>query len=73
MREPAASDKNPGPAARESAALVSWSWRAPSPRVRRGKSRPAFPSLGGSGVYVVRALPDLCLGIVSGRLEAHSL
>src|SRR5215471_4977594 len=27
----------------------------------------------GRGVYAIRALPDLCLGIVSGRLEAHSL
>ena len=27
----------------------SWSDAPPSPRVRRGKPRPAFPSLGGSG------------------------
>jgi hypothetical protein len=26
-------------------------------------------TLGGSGAYAIRALPDLCLGIVSGRLE----
>jgi hypothetical protein len=26
-----------------------------------------------SGGYAIRALPDLCFGIVSGRLEAHSL
>ena len=28
---------------------------------------------GGSGAYAIRALPDLCFGVVSGRLEAHSL
>jgi len=39
--------------------------------VRRGKSRPAFPSLGGSGVYAIRALPDLCLQVVLQRLEKH--
>jgi len=49
MRAPVAKKNRAGPAARESAAFVSWSWRAPSPRVRRGKSRPAFPSLGGPG------------------------
>jgi hypothetical protein len=26
----------------------------------------------GRGPYAIRALPDLCGGIVSGRLEAHS-
>jgi hypothetical protein len=35
----------------------------------RGKSRPAFPSLAGRGAYAIRALPDLCLEIVSGCLE----
>jgi hypothetical protein len=37
------------------------------------KSRPAFPSLGGSGAYAIRALPDLCLGIVLGCLEPHQV
>jgi hypothetical protein len=39
------------------------------PPVRRGKSRPAFPSLGGSGAYAIRALRDLRLGIKSESLE----
>jgi hypothetical protein len=28
---------------------------------------------GGRGAYAIRALPDLCLGIVSGRLAAARL
>src|SRR5215470_9201800 len=40
----------------------------PSPVCVVASPRPAFPSLGGSGSYASRALPDLCLGIGSGRL-----
>jgi hypothetical protein len=41
----------------------------PRPPPRRGKSRPAFPSRGGSGRLRFRASPDLCFGIISGRLK----
>ena len=44
-------------------------------RLRPGKPRPAGKSKpsAGRGTYSIRALPDLDLGIVSERLEAHSL
>src|SRR5262249_34324480 len=46
----------------------------PQQPLRRGKPRPAGSSpRAGRGAYAIRALPDLCLGIGSGRLEAHSL
>jgi hypothetical protein len=38
--------------------------------LRYGKSRPAGSSpRAGRDAYAIRALPDLCFGIVSGRLR----
>ena len=41
-------------------AIANGEWRAPARRAA---------CFGGSGAYAIRALPDLCLGIGSGRLE----
>ena len=38
-----------------------------------GEPRLVAPPFGGSGAYAIRALPDLCLGIVSGPLETKPL
>jgi hypothetical protein len=42
--------------------------------VRRGKSRAALRlTIGRVGALAIRALPDLCLGIVLGCLEPHQV
>jgi hypothetical protein len=46
----------------------------PKRTLRHGKPRPVAPhDRVGRGAYAIRALPDLCFGIVSERPEAHSL
>jgi hypothetical protein len=43
---------------------------APANRIPRcDKSRPVARPVTGRGAYAIRVLPDLCLGIMSGRLE----
>ncbi len=74
MRAPAASEKNPGPAARESCCIGQLVMTRPVPPVCvRGHVPPAGLTqprrAGAIAVSVaIRALPDLCLGIVSERL-----
>ena len=54
---------------RQAAALVSWSRRALTPRVVASPGR-RFES---PAVGALRALSDLCRGIVSERLEGETL
>jgi hypothetical protein len=46
---------------------ISWSFAPADQPGADGKSRPSGLDSAGRGAYAIRALPDLCLGIESGR------
>src|SRR5262245_7521673 len=50
--------------------LIGFGWEARCDEPGRVLTRRWWP-IGGSGAYAIRALPDLCLGIVSGASSEH--